>query len=163
MAKAGTGPQHGSAFDSQHPRGTEGRFTKKRAADPTSAAVMPALGPRPVQDAEGRWGLAPDERFPEEVEEFTTDFGPCACGGGRMQQNDEGQVNHEDGVVGYVINCSDTGDLLGGADYDIDPDTGGLTTGRVQWYEMCAGEPQPTWRHSRSGAVADTSAGGAAS
>ena len=144
MAKAGASPQRGGAFEAQHPRGTEGRFARKRAADPASAAVMPALSLRPVQDAEGRWGLPPNERFPEELDEFTTDFGPCPCGSGQMLQSGQGQVNHEDGFVGYIINRSGTGDLLGGVDYGIAPDTGDLTTGRVQWYEMCSSEPQPT-------------------
>ena len=120
-------------FESQHPRGGSGRFTTKTAPEPAPFAPL-----APVQSPSGAWGFPPDPRFPEELAEFTTDFGPCPCGQGQMLLNDHGEVHHEDGYAGYTISCSTSGDLLGGVDYDIDPDTGDLTGGRAQWYEPCS-------------------------
>ena len=112
------------------------------ADSPAQAAPepQPFTPPQPVQSPSGAWGFAPDPRFPEEVAEFTTDFGPCPCGQGQMLQSDNGEVHHEDGYVGYIISCSDTEDLLGGVDYDIEADTSDLAGGRAQWYERCSQE-----------------------
>ena len=120
------------------PDGQGGRFapTAPRPEDPTPHADIPLTIPK-----SGGYGLPPDPRFPDTVDEFTTDFGECPCGNGRMAQNDQGHINHEEGFVGHTIKCSDTGDLLGGSDYDIDPATGDLLGGQVQWYEACSNEP----------------------
>ena len=83
-----------------------------------------------------------DLGLPVKVDGYTTDFGTCPCGDGRLVQSDIGLTRHEEGYEGYCINCSETGDLIGGCDYVIDETTGELLDGNVYWYDTCSNEDQ---------------------
>ena len=85
--------------------------------------------------------------------EPNADFGPCPCALGRAVQSMESTVNLYEDADGegndlieqnYIVVCSESGELLGEVDYQVDNDDPSiLYEGELTWFMDPVCEPMP--------------------